>query len=87
MFQKLLSIIIFLLLLPLMLLITLVVLFFDGFPIFYKQKRIGKDNNIFFAYGHHHIGLTAGPKTGKMISKAIFRDNDQYDLKAFDPSR
>jgi D-amino-acid dehydrogenase len=47
----------------------------------------GKDNNIFFAYGHHHIGLTAGPKTGKMISKAIFRDNDQYDLKAFDPSR
>jgi D-amino-acid dehydrogenase len=47
----------------------------------------GKDSNIFFAYGHHHIGLTAGPKTGKMISKAILRDNDQYDLKAFDPSR
>ncbi len=45
------------------------------------------DNNMFFAYGHHHIGLTAGPKTGKIISKVILRDNDQDDLKAFNPYR
>ena len=45
------------------------------------------NEKIFFGYGHHHIGLTAGPKTGKMLSKSILRDNDQYELSAFDPSR
>ena len=56
----------------------------DSLPVIGASERT---NNLFFAYGHHHIGLTAGPKTGKMISKVILRDNDQYDLKAFDPSR
>jgi D-amino-acid dehydrogenase len=46
-----------------------------------------RSNNLFFAYGHHHIGLTAGPKTGKMIAKQILRDNDQFDLEAFNPHR
>ena len=38
------------------------------------------NEKVFFAYGHHHIGLTAGPKTGELISKSILRDNDQIDL-------
>ena len=45
------------------------------------------DEKVFFAYGHHHIGLTAGPKTGEIISKLISRDNDQSDLNAYNPAR
>jgi len=45
------------------------------------------NEKVFFAYGHHHIGLTAGPKTGKLISKSILRDNDQMDLTAYKPNR
>ena len=45
------------------------------------------DEKVFFAYGHHHMGLSAGPKTGEIISKLISRDNDQSDLNAYNPSR
>ena len=45
------------------------------------------NEKVFFAYGHHHIGLTAGPKTGKLISKSILRDNDQIDLTPYKPNR
>ena len=45
------------------------------------------NEKVFFAYGHHHIGLTAGPKTGELISKSILRDNDQIDLTAYKPNR
>ena len=56
----------------------------DSLPVIGASER---SNNLFFAYGHHHIGLTAGPKTGKMIAKQILRDNDQFDLEAFNPQR
>ena len=56
----------------------------DSLPIIGPSK---KDNKVFFAYGHHHIGLTAGPKTGEMIGKNILRENDQYDLTAYSPNR
>ena len=45
------------------------------------------NEKVFFAYGHHHIGLTAGPKTGELISKLILRDNDQIDLTPYKPNR
>ena len=45
------------------------------------------NEKVFFAYGHHHIGLTAGPKTGELISKSILRDNDQIDLTPYKPNR
>ena len=56
----------------------------DSLPVIGASER---SNNLFFAYGHHHIGLTACPKTGKMIAKQIVRDNDQLDLEAFNPHR
>ena len=56
----------------------------DSLPIIGKSKI---NEKVFFGYGHHHIGLTSGPKTGKMLTKSILRDNDQYDLTAFDPNR
>ncbi len=56
----------------------------DSLPIIGPSK---KDNKVFFAYGHHHIGLTAGPRTGKMVGKSMLRENDQYDLTAYSPNR
>ena len=56
----------------------------DSLPIIGPSK---KNDKVFFAYGHHHIGLTAGPKTGEMIGKNILRENDQYDLTAYSPDR
>ena len=56
----------------------------DSLPVIGSSKN---DSKIFFAYGHHHIGLSAGPKTGEMVSKKILRENDQYDLKAYNPDR
>ena len=45
------------------------------------------NKKIHFGYGHHHIGLTGGPKTGKLLSKMILRDNERLDIEAFNPSR
>jgi D-amino-acid dehydrogenase len=45
------------------------------------------NKKIHFGYGHHHIGLTGGPKTGKILSKTILRDNERLNIEAFDPSR
>ena len=56
----------------------------DSLPIIGPSKN---DNKVFFGYGHHHIGLTAGPKTGEMIGKNILRDNNQYDLTPYSPDR
>ena len=56
----------------------------DSLPLIGKSS---KDEKVFFAYGHHHIGLTAGPKTGELVSKCILSDNDQIDLIHYKPNR
>jgi D-amino-acid dehydrogenase len=56
----------------------------DSLPLIGQSSM---DEKVFFAYGHHHMGLSAGPKTGEIISKLISRDNDQSDLNAYNPSR
>ena len=56
----------------------------DSLPIIGPSKI---DNKVFFAYGHHHIGLTAGPITGEMIGKNILKDNNQYNLSPYSPDR
>ncbi|WP_166418670.1 NAD(P)/FAD-dependent oxidoreductase [Cochlodiniinecator piscidefendens] len=50
---------------------------------------IGEINNsgVFAGFGHHHIGLTGGPKTGRLIADLITRNGTNLDLSAFDPSR
>ena len=39
------------------------------------------------ACGHQHIGLTAGPKTGRLIAALIDGQPPNMDLSAYDPSR
>ncbi|EFL87903.1 FAD-binding oxidoreductase [Ahrensia sp. R2A130] len=44
-------------------------------------------SNVFTGYGHQHVGLTAGPKTGRWIAGLITGDVPNADLAAFSPTR
>lgn len=45
------------------------------------------DTGVFAAFGHHHIGLTGGPKTGWMVAGLVARHPVNMDLAPFDPMR
>ena len=42
---------------------------------------------VYTAFGHHHIGLTGGPKTGRMIAELIIGERSASELAAFRPDR
>lgn len=42
---------------------------------------------VFAAFGHHHIGLTGGPKTGRMVADLITGTPTDVDLSVYTPSR
>lgn len=44
-------------------------------------------SGVFAGFGHHHIGLTAGPKTGRILAGLISGDRQNIDLSAYDPQR
>jgi len=48
--SRILAIILFLLLSPVLLIVTLIILFDDGFPVFFRQKRVGVNNSHFNIY-------------------------------------
>ena len=50
MFQKIIALILFILFIPIHILTSIAIIFFDGWPIFYKQKRVGLKNNTFKMY-------------------------------------
>lgn len=41
----------------------------------------------FFGFGHDHVGLTGGPKTGKILSHLIAERQPNIDLTPFSPAR
>ncbi|MCP5036824.1 MAG: FAD-dependent oxidoreductase [Rhodobacteraceae bacterium] len=42
---------------------------------------------VFAAFGHHHIGLTGGPKTGRMVADLISGKRPNHDMTPFEPKR
>ena len=42
---------------------------------------------VFTGFGHHHIGLTAGPKTGRLLAQLITGQRPNTDLTAYAPTR
>jgi len=44
-------------------------------------------SGVFAAFGHHHIGLTGGPKTGRLVAQMIAGDRPNLDLAPFNPQR
>jgi len=43
--------------------------------------------NVFFAFGHHHVGLTGGPKTGRLIAELITGGQPNIDLTPYSVDR
>lgn len=44
-------------------------------------------SRVFTAFGHHHIGLTGGPKTGRLVAGLITDQPTNMDLSAYAPQR
>ena len=42
---------------------------------------------VFTGFGHHHIGLTGGPKTGRLLAQMIAGKQPNIDLTAYSPAR
>lgn len=43
--------------------------------------------DIYTAFGHHHIGLTGGPRSGRLIADLIAGKHPNIDLQPYDPNR
>lgn len=41
----------------------------------------------FTGFGHHHVGLTGGPKTGRLLAQMIAGRNPNIDLDTYSPAR
>ena len=44
-------------------------------------------SGVYTAFGHHHIGLTAGPKTGRLVAEMISGQALSADVDAYRPER
>ena len=56
----------------------------DSLPIIGPARAI---DNGHMAFGHQHVGLTAGPKTGRLIADMVSNQPSNADLSAFAPAR
>lgn len=49
--------------------------------------RVRRTDNLFYAFGHQHLGLTLGPATGEAIAALIAGDMPAVDVAPFDLQR
>ena len=56
----------------------------DYLPVIGPSK---KHKNIFYCFGHHHLGWTLGPISGKIVSGMIAEENTNLDLKPYSSLR
>lgn len=43
--------------------------------------------NLFFAFGHQHVGLTGGPKTGRLVADLVAGRTPNMDIRPFRADR
>lgn len=55
----------------------------DSLPLIGEVGATG----VYAAFGHHHIGLTGGPKTGRMVADLITGGRPNNDMTPFEPKR
>jgi D-amino-acid dehydrogenase len=55
----------------------------DSLPLIGELNGTG----VFAAFGHHHIGLTGGPKTGRLVADMIAQNHSNHDMRPFEPMR
>jgi D-amino-acid dehydrogenase len=56
----------------------------DFLPIMGPSKNY---KNIFYCFGHHHLGWTLGPISGKIISGMIAKENTNLNLSPYSSTR
>ena len=56
----------------------------DYLPVIGSSKNY---NNVFYSFGHHHLGWTLAAISGKIISKMISKENTNLDLKPYSSLR
>lgn len=45
------------------------------------------ESRIYTGFGHHHIGLTSGPKTGRILAELIAKNQFMIDISPYFPRR
>jgi len=43
--------------------------------------------DVLMAFGHHHVGLTGGPKTGRLVADMIAGRRPNIDMRPYSPDR
>ena len=56
----------------------------DFLPVIGPSKNY---KNVFYCFGHHHLGWTLGPISGKIISGMIAKENTNLNLKPYSSLR
>ena len=56
----------------------------DFLPVLGSSKN---HKNLFYSFGHHHLGWTLGAISGKIISGMIAEENTNLNLSAYNPQR
>ncbi len=56
----------------------------DFLPVIGESKNY---ENVFYSFGHHHLGWTLGAISGKIISKMIHNENTNLNLKPYSSLR
>ncbi len=56
----------------------------DFLPVMGPSKNY---KNVFYCFGHHHLGWTLGPISGKIISGMIANENTNLNLKPYNSLR
>ena len=56
----------------------------DYLPVIGPSK---KHKNVYYCFGHHHLGWTLGPISGKIISGMIAEESTNLDLKPYSSLR
>ncbi len=56
----------------------------DFLPVIGPSKNY---KNVYYSFGHHHLGWTLGAISGKIISKMIANENTNMDLKPYSSVR
>ena len=49
--------------------------------------EVASVKGLYMAFGHHHVGMTAGPKTGRIISDLVSGRKPDFDLQPYRPER
>ena len=56
----------------------------DFLPVIGKSKNY---NNVYYSFGHHHLGWTLGAISGKIVSKMIVGEKTNLELSPYSSSR